>query len=158
MTRIRGSLLLASLLSMAPQIFAQTGQITGQVSDRSGARVPGADIAVINMGTGVASPATTNTVGYYTVPFLAPGEYRITVTKNGFKTATPVAIKLDVHQIARIDFDLELGSQTEQVSVSSSAAPLLQSETSALGQVIGERTVSDLPLNGRNLTQLTTLT
>ena len=158
MTRLHAFLLLAAFLTASPRMFAQSGQITGQVSDPSGARVPGADVTATNMGTGVASPTTTNADGYYTVPFLPPGEYRIAVTKSGFKSATRVAIKLDVSQIARIDFALELGSQNEQVSVSSSAAPLLQSETSALGQVIAERTVLDLPLNGRNFTQLTTLT
>ena len=86
MTRIHGVLLLAALLSTASQTFAQSGQITGQVSDPSGARVPGADVTVTNMGTGVASPTTTNADGYYTVPFLPPGEYRIAVTKSGFKT------------------------------------------------------------------------
>jgi hypothetical protein len=147
----------AVAFAVALPLLAQTGQITGHVSDPTGATVPGAAITVTNIGTEVATQTTTNADGYYTVPFLSPGEYRITAGKEGFKTATRSGVKLDVNQIARIDFGLTLGAQTEQVVVNSTAAPLVQTETAALGQVIGERTVVDLPLNGRNFTQLTTL-
>src|SRR5215813_7903807 len=154
------NLLLKALgsLVLALPAFAQTGQITGQVSDPTGARIPGAAVYVTNSGTGLASAATTNVDGYYAVPFLAPGEYRVSVTKDGFKTASRSAINLDVSQIARIDFSLALGSQAEEVTVTSTSAPLVQTETAALGQVIKESSVADLPLNGRNFTQLTTLT
>jgi hypothetical protein len=139
-------------------LAAQTGSITGQVSDPSGASIPDAGVTVTNIATGVATQTRTNAEGYYTVPFLTPGDYRITTTKEGFKTASRSPVKLDVNQIARIDFSLTLGAQTEQVNVTSTGAPLVQTETAALGQVIGDRTVVDLPLNGRNFTQLTTLT
>jgi uncharacterized membrane protein len=68
--------------------FCQTSQITGPVSDPSGASVPAASITVTNVGTGVAIPTTTNAAGYYTLPLLVPGEYDITASKAGFKTAS----------------------------------------------------------------------
>jgi len=139
-------------------LVAQTGQITGQVTDPTGATVPDTSVTVTNIETGVATRTATNADGYYTAPFLTPGDYRISVSKSGFKAATIAPVKVDVSQIARMDFSLTLGSQTEEVEVTVATAPLVQSETAELGQVIGERTVVDLPLNGRNFTQLTTLT
>src|SRR2546427_5168682 len=99
---------LAAVLAVALPLSAQTGQITGQISDPTGASVPGASVVVTNTGTGVGSRTTTNGDGYYTVPFLIPGEYRVIATKTGFKTANRSGVKLDVSQIARIDFSLEL--------------------------------------------------
>jgi len=151
-------ILMLSIFATALPLVAQTGSVTGHVSDPSGATIPGASVAVTNFGTGVAAQTSTNADGYYTVPFLAPGDYGINVSKEGFKTASRSPVKLDVNQIARIDFSLTLGAQSEHVDVTSTAAPLVQSETAVVGQVIGERTVVDLPLNGRNFTQLTTLT
>lgn len=146
------------ILACAVPLAGQTASMTGHISDPTGATIPGASVTVTNIGTDIATQTSTKTDGYYTVPFLIPGDYRISVTKEGFKTASRSPIKLDVNQIARIDFSLVLGAQSEQVVVTSTSAPLVQTETAAVGQVIGERTVVDLPLNGRNFTQLTTLT
>src|SRR5712692_1552162 len=148
---------LALLWLTAVPLSAQTGEITGQVTDPTGASIPDASVVVTNEGSGIKNPTMTNANGYYTVPALSPGNYEITVTKTGFKTATRSAIKLDVGQIARLDFQLAVGSQTEKVEVASTA-PLVESERASVGQVIGESSVADLPLNGRNFTQLTTLT
>jgi hypothetical protein len=147
----------ALLLSGPLVLVAQTSEITGQVVDPTGARVPGAATVVTNMGTGIKSHTTTNEEGYYTVPALNPGNYEVAVTMLGFKAATRSAVKLDVGQIARIDFRLVLGSPTEQLNITS-AAPLVQSESSSVGQVIAQASVVDLPLNGRNFTQLSALT
>ena len=119
--------------------------------------MPASAVVVTNTGTGIKNNTRTSAEGYYTVPFLDPGYYEISVTMSGFKTTTRSGIKLDLGQVARIDFRLDVGTQSEQVVVTSTA-PLVQSETASQGQVIGEAAVVDLPLNGRNFTQLTTLT
>ncbi len=148
----------AAILTFAVSLAAQTGQITGQITDQTAASIQGASVTVTNMATDVSTQITTTVDGYYTAPFLVPGNYRITATKTGFKTASRFPVRLDVNQIARIDFRLDIGSQSEQVDVRATDAPLLQTESAAIGQVIGEVTVVDLPLNGRFFTQLTTLT
>src|SRR5690349_15521629 len=83
-----------AMFLMSGLAFAQTGQITGQVSDPTGARVPAASVTVANIGTGVSSETSTNVDGYYTVPFLPPGDYRISVSKGGFKSASRSPVKL----------------------------------------------------------------
>ena len=137
-------------------LLAQTGQITGLVIDPAGAPVPGAAVAVTNVATAVKNQVITNEQGYYTVLFLNPGDYEIRVQKQGFKVAEHPAIKLDVAQIARIDVSLQLGEVAESVTVGAEA-PLLVTETAAVGQVIGNKKILDLPLNGRDFTQLATL-
>jgi hypothetical protein len=137
-------------------LLAQTAQITGLVTDPSGTAVPGAAVAVTNVKTGVRNQVTTNEQGYYTVLFLNPGDYEVRVQKEGFKVSEHPAIKLDVAQIARIDIALQLGALAESVTVGAEA-PLLVTETAAVGQVIGNKKILDLPLNGRDFTQLATL-
>lgn len=146
-------LLLCSVLAA----FGQNAQLTGRIADASGAVVPGAAVTVTNVDTGVERKTVSNEEGYYTVPFLQPGAYRMTVQHQGFKPVNREGVKLDVAQIGRIDFSLEVGQLTDAVTVTSTA-PLLQSESSAVGQVIAQAQILDLPLNGRNFTQLATLT
>jgi hypothetical protein len=136
---------------------AQSAQITGRVTDPSGAVVSRAEIEVTHVETGVRNTSVTNDSGIYVVPFLPPGTYAVKVSLTGFKSITRSAIRLDVDQAARIDFSLEVGGASESVTVSDTA-PLLQSESGALGQVVGHKKVVDLPLNGRDFTQLATLT
>src|SRR6266849_6461397 len=79
---------LCVLLLGALPLAAQSGQITGQVTDPTGARIPGASVTVTNLDTGVANPTVANADGYYTVPFLIPSDYGVIATHSGFKTAT----------------------------------------------------------------------
>jgi hypothetical protein len=137
-------------------LLAQTGQITGLIVDPTGTAVPGATVTVTNVATGVRNQAVTNEQGYYTILFLNPGDYEIRVQKAGFKISEHPAIKLDVAQIARIDLALQLGEIAESVTVAAEA-PLLVTETGMVGQVIGNKKILDLPLNGRDFTQLATL-
>lgn len=137
--------------------YAQSAQITGRVTDPSGAVVSGAEISVSNVETKLQKVSVTNEVGIYVVPFLTPGTYTMKVTQQGFKSITRPDTKLEVDQVARIDFTLEVGDTTESVTVSESA-PLIQSESGSIGQVVGHKKVVDLPLNGRDFTQLATLT
>ena len=147
------------LLAGSMSSFAQTatGEITGQITDPSGAVVPKADVEIQNTGTGIHWKAATNDSGYYTVPLLPPGVYSITVTMTGFKTTTRANIRLAVADTARVDLQLQVGQAGEAIEVTA-AAPILQSETAALGQVVGSRVISNLPLNGRNYLELAKMT
>ncbi len=147
---------LALLLAFAGVALGQTGQFTGQVSDPAGSSVPGAKVTVTNIDTGIKREAATNEQGYYTFPLLNPGTYELNVQKTGFKAVTRSKIKLDVAQVARIDLTLPLGDMKDSVTVSSDA-PILSSESATVGQVIGSKKILDLPLNGRDFTQLATL-
>ena len=143
---------------LAPALFAQqpTGQITGIVSDATGAVVPGAQVRVLNTATGIKWDARSNESGNYTFSNLTPGPYQVTVTHQGFSTVTRSAIELAVSQVARIDFTLNVGSTAESVEIKATA-PLLESSTASVGQLIESKAVSELPLNGRNYLQLAKL-
>src|SRR5215831_18583741 len=149
-------LLVALLFICAPVAFSQTAQVTGRVNDPNDAVVPGTKVIATNQGTGLKRETVTNDDGYYTIPLLPPGSYELTVQKDGFKPISRSGITLQVEQVARLDFKLEIGATSETVQVTG-AAPLLQSESTSLGQVIATRPVSELPLNGRNFIQLIAL-
>ena len=136
--------------------FAQTGQITGLVSDPAGTSVPGANVAVTNVDTGIKRETSTNDQGYYTFALLNPGNYELTIQKTGFKAMTRPAIKLDVSQIARVDLTLTLGEVKDSVTVNAET-PIITTESATIGQVIANKKILDLPLNGRDFTQLATL-
>jgi len=150
-------LIVALLFICAPVALSQTAQVTGRVNDPNDAAVPGTKVIATNQGTGLKRETVTNDGGYYTIPLLPPGSYELTVQKDGFKPISQSGITLQVEQVARLDFKLEVGATTEIVQVTG-AAPLLQSESTSLGQVMATRPVSELPLNGRNFIQLISLT
>jgi hypothetical protein len=145
-----------ALMLAIPGAFAQTAQVTGLVTDPSGTIVPGATVSIRNVATGIVSEAVTNDRGYYTLLNLTPGTYDISVRRQGFRTTTQTGIKLDVAQIARMDLQLTIGEVRETVTVAAEA-PILSSESATIGQVIGSKKILDLPLNGRDFTQLSTL-
>jgi outer membrane receptor protein involved in Fe transport len=145
-----------SLLLLTAFGQGQTGQITGVVTDSSGASVPGAKVVVINEGTAISKSTATSAYGNYTVTPLMPATYTVVVSKEGFKSSSMTGVKIDVAEIARIDVALEVGQISEQVSVSGAGA-LLQTETVSLGAVVAESGVNNLPLSGRNFLQLATL-
>jgi len=140
-------LVLATVQSGSAQ--SPTAQVAGRVIDQSGAVVVGAQVIVTGTDTGLKRQVTSNEQGNYTVPLLDPGNYQITVTKEGFRPVNQSGITLNVGQAARLDFSLELGSVTERVEISAEA-PLVDSERSSLGGVVQNRQVINLPLNGRN--------
>src|SRR5215472_6305928 len=153
MTVLRTIAALLLFLATAP---AQTARITGRVTDRTGAVVPGASVTVTNSETGAERKVTANEEGYYAAPLLLPGEYRVTVEHAGFKPITRAGVKLDVDQRAELDFVLEVGGVSERVEVTAAASQLNTVEGSQ-GQVIENRRVVDLPLNGRNYDELALL-
>jgi hypothetical protein len=143
---------------LCPHLQAQStsGQFNGHVFDPAGAVVPGATVTLLDVQTGLVRTATTNSVGQYTFPLVAPGEYRLTVGKAGFSTQDNPPFRLEVNQNVTQDFTLKVGAATDTVTVSSNSE-LLDSTSSTLGNVVETRTVEDLPLNGRSFTSLLTL-
>lgn len=138
-------------------LSAQTGSIQGSVKDQSEGVIPAAKVTLTNLETGLRREVTTNESGLYSVPSLPVGRYKVGASNKGFSTSEVPDIKLDVGQAARVDFILKPGTLTESVSVSATAA-LLDSETSTVGQVIDNKRIVELPLNGRNFLELARLT
>src|SRR5436190_1557702 len=146
--------LLAFIVFAALPCFGQTfGEITGVVTDPAGAVVVGAAVTVSNPATNLTRTATTNNAGNYTFPSLLPGVYSVKAEMAGFQGEIRGGVELQVQQVARIDFQLKVGSLTETVEVIS-GAPLLNTENATLGTVIENRRIVDLPLNGRNFISL----
>ena len=139
--------------SVGVQGQVETGKIVGSVKDASGAVVTAAAITVTATQTNVAKKTQTDATGDYVVTELKAGDYTVAVEHAGFKKAVQTAFKLDVNQVVRVDFVLTVGAITEQMVVTA-AEPLVESETSSLGQVIEQSRVNDLPLDGRNFVQL----
>src|SRR5690348_10530461 len=126
-----------------------SGNIAGLVEDPSGAVIPNAEISVKQNSTGEVRTTRTTGSGEFSVTFLQPGGYSVTASAGGFKSKTLSDITLRVDQTANLRITLEIGSSTETVEVTG-AAPLVDSATSSLGQVIENKQIIELPLNGRN--------
>ncbi|HZY71524.1 MAG TPA: carboxypeptidase-like regulatory domain-containing protein [Edaphobacter sp.] len=148
----------ALLLAFCATANAQTatGQFNGHVTDENGAVVVGAQVTLANSQSGLTRTTTTNGEGFYLFPLLPPGNYKITATQTGFQSAASPDLRLDVNQISSQDFKMSVGQVSETVNVSASAE-LLQASSTEMGTVVEERTVNELPLNGRNFTSLLTL-
>ena len=147
------SLLLASALPASAQTF---GQITGQVTDASGAILVGASVTVTNTQTNQMREAVTNTSGSYAFPTLLPGVYNVKVDLQGFQSKVRSGVELQVQQTARLDFSLELGSVEVAVEVTGSA-PMINATDATVGTVIENKQILELPLNGRNFINLVSL-
>ena len=133
-----------------------TGQISGTVKDASGAVIAGATVTATNVDTKASRTVTSGEAGSYVLPLLPPGNYQVVITEAGFQSVTESGIQLDVNQSLAVNPTLNAGATTETVNVQASSQ-LLDPTTSEVGTVIGRTAVNDLPLNGRNFTQLLTL-
>jgi len=142
-------------------VFSTLGQtesarIQGTVSDQAGASVPNATLTLTDLGTNREVTTQTNEDGAYSVLGLQPGKYRVAVTQSNFKT-TQQEVTLEVASAATLDFALEAGAVSETVTITSDA-PLVESGSSSIGEVIQGRQIVELPLNGRNVLELARLT
>src|SRR5215469_5664107 len=135
-------------------LWAQnTAQITGTVQDSSGSAVPGAQIQVTQTDTGLVRTAVTGTDGAYVLPSLPVGPYKLEVKKEGFATFVQSGIVLQVDTNPTIAVTLKVGSISEQVEVQANAA-MVETHSNGIGQVVDQQRVVDLPLNGRQVTDL----
>jgi hypothetical protein len=140
------------------RLSAQTtfGNITGTVTDASGGALEGAQVTLTNQETGAKLTQTTGSDGLYQFSNLLPGRYRIDVEKPGFKRTTQPDVVVQVQQTSNINLTMQVGDVSQTVEVTSET-PLLQPDSSSLGQVIDERKTNEIPLNGRNVFNLITL-
>ena len=157
-------LLFASLVSMVLLAFTATpgwgqnvyGTIAGTVTDSSGAAIASATVVLTNLDTSEKHNMESDASGNYTFVNILPGRYKVEVEKSGFKKVVRQPIIVEIESGLKVDITLAVGSQTETVEVSAEA-PLLQPETNSLGQVVEQRNVTELPLNGRNPLALVSL-
>ena len=133
------------------------GTVVGRVTDAQNAVIPAASVTATNQDTNIARAVQTGATGDYSVLNLLPGTYDVTVELDGFKTALIEGIALRVNESVRVDVVLEIGEVVETIEVSSTVAPLLETTRSTLGTVVTNEKVVELPLNGRDMTQLTLL-
>ena len=146
------------LLVQAQNVFGQVdqGSVGGTVTDASGAVVPNAKVTLLNKDQGLSLETTTKASGEYIFTPVRIGNYSLSVTAPGFATTTQENLHVDVAQHLQVNIQLKTGATTETVEVTT-APPLLQTEEGSVGQVINERSVNSLPLNGRNFTFLAQL-
>ena len=143
--------------SVLPAWGQATAAINGTVHDSGGAVITDATVVLHNRDTNLERTAVTNTVGAYVMPQLQPGNYDLKVTKSGFAAAVRSGIILDVNQTVTYDITLKAGAVNEVIDVQANAVAL-ETSTAELGVAVVKEQVNDLPLNGRNFTQLLNLT
>jgi Carboxypeptidase regulatory-like domain/TonB-dependent Receptor Plug Domain len=151
-------LILIMITLLCSPVMAQvtTGSILGSVHDATGAVVPGATVTITDTGKGTVTRVQTDSEGSYSVGFLIPGTYDVSIEMTGFKRSVSNNIVVDIDQKARVDFALQTGGVTETIEVNTTA-PLIRLDSSELGDVVGKTQIQNLPLNGRNFVQLTYL-
>src|SRR6476646_5352441 len=150
---LSAALLIALGIPTTLEAQTATGQITGSVTDSTGAVVPDAKVSLTNQQTGLSRDTTSNESGAYTFPLLPVGIYTVSAEKQGFSVARRTDIQLNVDQVVRIGLQLSVGTTSETVNVQANAIAI-DTETAGVGQVVTTRQVTQLPLNGRNFLQL----
>jgi len=152
-------LLFGMVVAYSPTAFGQgsNGAINGTISDTSGAVIPRARITLTNTATGAEQSVISNDTGTYVFPGVIPGTYNLVITAEGFTSSKIEALKIEVNQTVTQNVSLTVGSTKQEVTVEASVVHI-ESSTAELGTAIATREVNDLPLNGRNFTQLLTLT
>lgn len=146
---------LVIVLAIGYSAWAQTSSTTllGTVLDSSGAPIPSAEVSATHISTNQVRSITTNEQGYYVLPALDVGEYRIAVQKAGFKSQVRAGVVLQVNQRLEVGFSLSVGDVSERVEVTA-AVSALDTSSASLGTVVEQKKIVDLPLNGRNYAQL----
>ncbi|HMX28348.1 MAG TPA: carboxypeptidase-like regulatory domain-containing protein, partial [Blastocatellia bacterium] len=148
------ALLLTTITAIAQ---TPTAGITGQVTDATGAVVPGATIKVTNLDTNISQKTVSNVSGEFVVPYLNPARYTLEAQAGGFRQYKRDNFKLEVGQTLRLDIQLEVGATTETVTITD-APSALNSETGIRGEVTSSAEIAELPLDGRNFSDLALLT
>jgi len=146
-------LLIAGFIGGSVAYAEVGGKITGVVKDQSGAVIPGAGVVVTNTQTGAKLSATTDEEGAFTFPVLAVGEYQVDVTIDGFQPYRKKGLAIDINSALVLDVTLQLTEQSQSVVVTEGAAQVETTDTQ-LGQVLGGKKVTEIPLNGRSYTDL----
>src|SRR3979490_2478555 len=146
-----------TLSCLAARAQSTYGAVVGAVTDTSGATITDANVTLTNVGTSEKRSQSSGSDGLFTFVNLFPGQYRVDVEKQGFKHFARTGITVEVQQSTHIDAALQVGEVSQVVEVTAET-PLLQSETSSLGTVVDTREANELPLNGRNIYNLTTIT
>src|SRR5882762_4318860 len=146
-----------TLSCLAARAQSTYGTIVGSITDSSGAAITDATVTLTNVGTSEKRSQSSGSDGLFTFVNLFPGQYRVDVEKPGFKHFARTGITVEVQQSTHIDAALQVGEVSQVVEVTAET-PLLQSETSSLGTVVDTREANELPLNGRNIFNLTTIT
>jgi carboxypeptidase family protein/TonB-dependent receptor-like protein len=155
-TRVWGTIVLSLVFSVGLRAQVTTGTILGVVTDSTGAVVPGASLNLKNVETGISRTATSDNTGRYRAAQLALGSYEVTVEASGFQTAVRSGITLTVGREATVDFALQVGAVSERITVSGEA-PLIETTNSTVSNLVDEKTMRDLPLNGRSYADLTSI-
>src|SRR5215475_14497715 len=146
------------LIAGASSTLAQsTASLSGTVTDSTGAAIPGATVTVKNQATGVESTITTDTAGVYLFPTLSIGTYRLEIKATNFQGVVLTDIQLQVASAQVRDVQMKVGQAAETVEITADAA-VVDTTTTSLGQVINNKTVQEIPLNGRHFTDLSLLT
>jgi hypothetical protein len=146
-------------LGNTPALYAQAvsiASVTGRVVDEQGAVVTGAQIRMVGVETGAVSNAVTNSDGIYTIPSLPIGAYKLESTVPGFQTYVQSGILLRVGDHVQIDVNMKVGAVAERVEVQANAG-LVQTQQNSISQVVDQQRIVELPLNGRDPTQLITI-
>ena len=151
--------LLGAMLLYASAAFSQgsAGAITGTIADASGALIPGVEVTAVNVATNLTRQVVTNESGSYRIEPLPLGTYTVSAELTGFRKEVRANVKVDIDARLRIDFKLEVGGVNEVIEVTG-AAPVVQTDSSVIGQVVDQRKIADLPLNGRNFSSLAYIT
>ncbi len=149
----------ALLLGVAFSAAAQTptASVVGRVTDPTGAVVPGVSVKITNLDTNLVQQASSNEVGDFTIPFLNPGRYALEASSAGFHSYKHAEFALAVEQILRLDIALEVGAAAESITVND-APPVLNTESAARGEVTTHEEIAEMPLDGRNFSDLALLT
>ena len=145
------------LMSTTPLHGQAAGSFFGNVVDKSGSSVPGADVTVVSQATGLTRASKTDSAGHYLIPLLPVGTYTVRVDATSFQSAASKDLVLQVQEARELDFSLVLATVNTSVVVTGDAVAA-ETGNPSLGQVITAQQVSQLPLNGRDFVQLATLT
>ena len=151
--------LLLAVLVLPCVALAQTptAGVVGRITDASGAVVPGTTVKITNLDTNIIQQGVSNEVGDFTIPYLNPGRYVLEAYAAGFRAYKQGEFSLEVEQVLRLDIVLQVGAASETVTVTDTP-PVLNTETAARGEVTNKDEIAELPLDGRNFSDLALLT